>query len=110
MAKIKINLASGEITIEFTNTNDLEDQLQNIDLVKIEAMLERKKQNSIEPKELDKHDSMSTPKNAMELCTINLLKISEHGEDAIKLAVFLATSGMNREEIKKITGVTILSS
>ena len=110
MAKIKINLAGGELTIEFSDTKDLEDQIAKIDLVKIDTLFEEKKRNSKNIENSKKLDSPDTSKTVKDLGAINLLKIPEGGQDAIKLAVFLAANGMNREEIKKIIGVTILSS
>ncbi|GEM_PF-1857702 len=110
MAKIKINIDGGELTIEFSDTKDLEDQLAKIDLVKIDTLLDGKKRNLTNIENSETLDSQDTSKTVKDLGTINLLKIPEGGQDAIKLAVFLAASGMNREEIKKITGITILSS
>jgi hypothetical protein len=111
MAKLKINLSDGEVTIEFADMNDLEDQLKKIDLLKIDSLLNSKKQevtsNTENPRKAIPPDMDDIVK---ELGTINLLKISERGQDAIKMAIFLAASGMNREDIKKITGITILSS
>ena len=97
----------GELTTEFTDTADLERQLKRIDLSKIESLLDKKiytQQNEIEPEKI--HQSENLILN--ELGTINLLKISERGQDAIKLAIFLASNKMNHEDIKKITGVTLL--
>ncbi len=48
-------------------------------------------------------------KIAEELGTVNLLKISEGSHDATKLAEFLSANKRSHEDIKKITGVTILS-
>lgn len=110
MAKIKISLSGGEITIEFTDTKDLEEQLQKIDLAKIDALLDVKKQNSPNGADLKETDGKTDSKSVKELGTINLLNVSGGGQDAVKLAVFLAANGMSREEIKKITGITILSS
>lgn len=109
MAKIKVSISNGEITIEFQDTEDLEDQLEKIDLDKIDSMLERKKQSTSDAKD-QSTDANNTYKKAEHLGTVNLLRISEGGEDAVKLAVFLSASGLTRDEIKKITGVTILSS
>ncbi|MGI0047201.1 MAG: hypothetical protein ACREBB_08445 [Nitrosotalea sp.] len=109
MAKIKINLSGGELTIEFTNTKDLEDQLEKIDFLRIDSLLNTKNQKNAPVVENEK--MVDKDVNAVkELGSINILKISERGQDAVKLAIFLATNGMNREEIKKITGITILSS
>ncbi|MDE1826466.1 MAG: hypothetical protein KGH83_02610 [Thaumarchaeota archaeon] len=111
MAKVKINLSCGEITIEFTDMNDLEEQLKKMDFTKIDSLLNAKKKEDTIHAENSKNTTIPDVDNIVkELGTVNLLKISEHGQDAIKLAIFLAASGMNREEIKKITGITILSS
>jgi len=110
MVKIKINLSGGELEIEFTDTKDLEEQLEKIDLVKIDTLLNLKKQNILSHEENSKVRNHDIPKSINELGNINLLKISEGGQDAVKLAIFLATNGTSREEIKKITGITILSS
>lgn len=110
MAKIRIGLASGELTIEFADMKDLEDQLQRMDFVKIDYLLERKKRDMPHTAESDKFDIQNMPKIANDPAIISLLKISEHGEDAVKLAVFLAASGLTKEEVKKITGVALLSS
>ncbi len=108
MAKIKINMSVGEIMIEFTNTEDLENQLKNIDLSKIESMLTRKIDGHMHTKE----SRQTTPNEAQiveDLGTVNLLKVSEGGHDATKLAIFLSANKMNSEDVKKITGITILS-
>lgn len=111
MAKVKINLSVGEITIEFTDMNDLEEQLKKIDFPKIDLLLNAKKKEDTVHVENSRNITIPDVDNIIkELGTVNLLNISEHGQDAIKLAIFLAASGMNREEIKKITGITILSS
>jgi hypothetical protein len=111
MAKVKINLSGVEITIEFVDMNDLENQLKKIDLLRIDSLLNSKKQEITSDTENSrKVTSPDVDDIVKELGTVNLLKISERGQDAIKLAVFLAASGMNREDIKKITGITILSS
>ncbi|MDE1811873.1 MAG: hypothetical protein KGH86_05205 [Thaumarchaeota archaeon] len=107
MAKIKINMSVGEIMIEFTDTEDLENQLKNIDLSKIESMLTRKIDGHIHTKE--SRPATSETQIAEDLGTINLLKISEGGQDATKLAIFLSANKMNSEDVKKITGITILS-
>ncbi len=59
----------------------------------------------------EKNDAIqNVSKSLNEFGIINLLKISENGQDAVKLAIFLVTHGLSREEVKKITGITILSS
>lgn len=108
MAKIKINMSVGEIMIEFTDTEDLENQLKNIDLSKIESMLTRKIDGHLHTKE-SRPATPSETQIAEDLGTINLLKISEGGQDATKLAIFLSANKMNSEDVKKITGITILS-
>lgn len=111
MAKLKINLSGGEVTIEFVDMNDLEDQLKKIDLTRMDSLINSKKQEVTADTQNPRKTALSDVDNIVkELGTINILKISEHGQDAIKLAIFLAASGMNREDIKKITGITILSS
>ena len=112
MAKIKINLSGGDITVEFSDTKDLEEQLEKLDLAKIDALLNAKKVDAVSQIEKlkKKEDTSDVSKSLIDLGNINLLKISEKGQDAIKLAVFLAASGLSREEIKKIIGITILSS
>lgn len=106
MAKIKINLSIGEIIIEFTDTADLERQLKDMDFSQIESMLERKTNGlSDMPKKAAAADS----KVVEELGTVNLLKVSEGGQDATKLAVFLSANKMNRDDVRKITGITMLS-
>ncbi|MFZ1077633.1 MAG: hypothetical protein WAN47_09435 [Nitrosotalea sp.] len=111
MAKVKINLSCGEITIEFTDMKDLEDQLKKMDLLRIDSLLNVKKQEVTSDAENPRKVTAPDVDNiAKELGTVNLLKVSERGQDATKLAIFLAASGMSREDIKKITGVTILSS
>lgn len=109
MAVMKINVAGGEITLQFADTQDLEEQLKRLDLWKIEMMLGDKKQSApIENK--PKTDALSEiPKGAEDLGTVNLLKVSEGGNDAMKLAVFLAANGLGRDEIRKITKITLLS-
>lgn len=108
MAKIRIYIQGGEITIDFTDTKDLENQMAKIDVLKIDSLI----------KEINKNDT-PVAKNELsdrerdivnELGTVNLLRISERGKDAVKLAIFLASCGMSQEEIKKVTGITILSS
>jgi hypothetical protein len=44
MAKVKINLSMGEVTIKFVDMSDLEDQLKKIDLLRIDSLLNSKKQ------------------------------------------------------------------
>ncbi len=110
MAKIKINLDGAELTIEFSDTKDLEDQLEKIDLSKINTLLDGKKQNSCGAANAKEISSQNIPLTAKVLGAVNLLKISEGGEDAMKLAIFLSANGASNEEIKKITGITILSS
>ncbi len=111
MAKVKINLSCGEITIEFTDMKDLEDQLKKMDLHRIDSLLNIKKQEvTSDAENLRKATAPDVDIIVKELGTVNLLKISERGQDAIKMAIFLAASGMNREDVKKITGITILSS
>lgn len=106
MAKIKINLSIGEIIIEFTDTADLERQLKDLDFSQIESMLERKA-NGLAG--IPRNASPADSKVVEELGTVNLLKVSEGGQDATKLAVFLSANKMNRDDVKKITGITILS-
>ena len=100
-------MSVGEIMIEFTDTEDLENQLKNIDLSKIESMLTRKIDGHIHTKE--SRQVTSETQIVEDLGTINLLKISEGGQDATKLAIFLSANKMNSEDVKKITGITILS-
>lgn|SRR5574337_877518 len=111
MARIKISLSGGELTIEFTDTKDLEDQLEKINFTRIDTLINTKKQENLpasnKPKTTDGHGISNEVK---ELGTINLLGVSGGGQDAVKLAIFLAANGLSQEEIKKITGVTILSS
>ncbi|HJT10640.1 MAG TPA: hypothetical protein VJ771_07645 [Candidatus Nitrosotalea sp.] len=90
---------------------DFENQLEKIDLARIDNLLNAKKCDTIQHVEKsEKKDTHTDSKSITDLGIINILKISEKGQDAIKLAVFLAASGLGREEIKKITGITILSS
>ena len=108
MVKIKINMSIGELMIEFADTADLENQLKNIDLSEIESVLERKCRNQLDTKESRK----ATPNESKiveELGTVNLLKVSEGGQDATKLAIFLSANNMSHEDVKRITGITILS-
>ncbi|MGI0065859.1 MAG: hypothetical protein ACREA5_06635 [Nitrosotalea sp.] len=108
MAKIRINMSIGELMIEFSDTSDLENQLKNIDLSKIESLLTRKNWNHTHTSE----SIQITPREAQiveDLGTVNLLKISEGGQDATKLAIFLSANKMNSADVKKITGITILS-
>ncbi len=108
MAKIKINMSIGELMIEFTDTSDLENQLKNIDLSEIESLLSRK----IHCHPHTKESIHATPREIQiveELGTVNLLKVSEGGQDATKLAIFLSANKMNSEDVKKITGITIRS-
>ncbi len=94
--------------IEFTDTADLENQLKNIDLPEIESLLARK----IDCHSHKKESRSITPSEAQiveEIGTVNLLKVSEGGQDATKLAIFLSANKMNSEDVKKITGITILS-
>lgn len=101
-------MSVGEIMIEFTDTADLENQLKNIDLSEIESMLARKMNNHTHTKE----SIQITPREAQmveDLGTVNLLKVSEGGQDATKLAIFLSANKINSEDVKKITGMTILS-
>jgi hypothetical protein len=108
MATIRINMTMSEIMIEFTDTKDLERQLENIDFVKIESLLEKKihaQPSKHEPERTNQIESQIVN----DLGTVNLLKISEGGQDATKLAVFLASNKMNREDVKRITGIKLLS-
>ncbi len=101
-------MSIGELMIEFTDTSDLENQLKNIDLSEIESLLARK----IHGHPRTKESIQVTPSEAQiveELGTVNLLKVSEGGQDATKLAIFLSANKMNSEDVKKITGITILS-
>jgi hypothetical protein len=108
MVRMKINMSIGELMLEFTDTADLENQLKNIDLSEIESLLERKSMGHLGAKESTKSISSET-RIVEELGTINLLKISEGGQDATKLAIFLSANKMSREDVKRITGITILS-
>lgn len=108
MVKIKISMSIGELMIEFTDTADLENQLKNIDFSEIESLLERKANCHVDTKEPRKTASSET-KIVEELGTINLLKVSEGGQDATKLAIFLSANKMSSEDVKRITGITILS-
>lgn len=101
-------MSVGEIMIEFTDTEDLEKQLKNIDLSKIESMLTRKIDGYLHTKE-SRPATPSETQIVEDLGIINLLKISEGGQDATKLAIFLSANKMNSEDVKKITGITILS-
>ena len=108
MASVRINMAHGELMIEFTDTDDLERQLKNIDLSKVEYLLDKKihsKSNIKEPEKI----SQVTSQTVNDLGMINLLKISEGGQDATKLAIFLASNKLNHDDIKRITGITLLS-
>ena len=108
MVKIKINMPIGELMIEFTDTVDLENQLKNIDFSEIESLLERKFNGHTDTKKSTKTTTEDS-RIAEELGTINLLKVSEGGHDATKLAIFLSANKMSSEDVKKITGITILS-
>ena len=101
-------MSIGELLIEFTDTVDLENQLKNIDFPKIESLLERKVNCQAGTKE-PRQATSSEIKIVEELGTINLLKISEGGQDATKLAIFLSANKMSSEDVKRITGITILS-
>lgn len=106
---MKINVAGGEITLQFADTRDLEEQLKKLDLWKIEMLLGERKQSS-PGEDRPKADALSElPRSTEDLGTVNLLKVSEGGSDAMKLAVFLAANGLGRDEIRKITKVTLLS-
>ncbi|HEU5487761.1 MAG TPA: hypothetical protein VFV16_02955 [Candidatus Nitrosotalea sp.] len=107
MVKIKINMPIGELMIEFTDTADLENQLKNIDFSEIESLLERKSNGHTNTKESRK--TTSEARIVEELGTINLLKVSEGGHDATKLAIFLSANKISSEDVKRITGITILS-
>ena len=108
MFKIKINMSIGELMIEFTDIADLENQLKNIDFSEIESLLERKSNGHTYTKEFRKttNDDAGIVKK---LGTINLLKVSEGGHDATKLATFLSANRMSSEDVKRITSITILS-
>lgn len=110
MAKIKINVSQGEITLDFVDTDDLEQQLEKIDLGKIDALIETKTKKSSDLKTSNETWEDNAPQNVEDVGMVNLLKVSEGKSDAVKLAVFLAAAGMSRDEVKKITGITILSS
>ena len=107
MVKIKINMPIGELMIEFTDTADLENQLKNIDFSAIESLLERKFNGHADTKESKK--STSEARIVEELGTIDLLKVSEGGHDATKLAIFLSANKISSEDVKRITGIKILS-
>ena len=107
MFKIKLNLSCGELIIEFADTEDLKNQLGKIDFAKIESLFNAK--DSDEKTQTSAKVSSDDAQTVKDLGTVNLLKISERGMDAIKLAVFLASCGINKEQVRKITGVTILS-
>ena len=102
-------MSIGELLIEFTDTVDLENQLKNIDFPQIESLLERKANCQADTKEPSRQTTSSETKIVEELGTINLLKVSEGGQDATKLAIFLSANKMSSEDIKRITGITILS-
>src|SRR5574337_1749609 len=107
MATIKIKMTIGELLIEFTDIADLQKQLKNIDLSTIESMINKKthdQQNNDVPTKTGQTEIQSLD----ELGTINLLKISEGGQDATKLAIFLASNKISHEDIKRITGITLL--
>jgi hypothetical protein len=107
MVKIMINMSIGELMIEFTDTADLENQLKNIDFSEIKSLLERKSTGHTDTKESRR--TANEDRIVEELGTINLLKVSEGGHDATKLAIFLSANKMSREDVKRITGITILS-
>lgn len=100
-------MSIGELLIEFTDTVDLENQLKNIDFPKIESLLERKANCQVDTK--PRQTTASETRIVEELGTINLLKVSEGGQDATKLAIFLSANKMSSEDVKRITGITILS-
>jgi hypothetical protein len=107
MVKIKINMPIGELMIEFTDTADLENQLKNIDFSAIESLLERKFNDHVDTKECKK--TTSEARIVEELGTIDLLKVSEGGHDATKLAIFLSANKISSDDVKRITGIKILS-
>lgn len=109
MARIKISLSGAEITLDFKDTKDLEEQLGRIDLARIDLLLGGMMQH-LPSGTGSSPPSISDLPQAKEVGTVNLLKVPEGGQDAVKLAVFLASGGMDRDEIKKITNVTLLSS
>lgn len=109
MVMIKIRMAAGEMVIDFSDTKDLEDQIAKIDFEKIEKVIDSKVR-STEATKPQKASLPDIPVEGRDLGVINLLKVFEGGEDALKLAIFLAAKKLNGEEIKRITGVTILSS
>lgn len=109
MASIKIKFSDVEFMIEFTDVEDLDAQLKKIDLIKMKQILDEKIQGKILNVENSKNITMTDDSITRELGTINLLNISERGQDATKLAIFLASNGMSHEDIKKITGITLLS-
>ncbi|MDE1863490.1 MAG: hypothetical protein KGI33_11350 [Thaumarchaeota archaeon] len=111
MAKINIKLSSAEITLEFRDTEDLREQLEKIDFARIDSILSAKRVSPLQTHERPVGEGLnSIPEATKDLGTINLLRISDGGQDAVKLAVYLAANKLPREEIRKATGVTILSS
>ena len=109
MARIRINLSGSEITLDFADTKDLEEQMARIDLARIDLLLGKMKQHL--PREAGSSGTaVADMPVAMEVGTVNLLKVPDGGEDAVKLAVFLASEGLTKDEIKRITRITLLSS
>jgi hypothetical protein len=108
MASVRIAMTIGELIIEFTDTDDLERQLKNIEPSKIESLLDKKIQSKSNIKESGKISHIES-QAVNDLGTVNLLKISEGGSDATKLAIFLASNKLNHDDIKRITGITLLS-
>ena len=108
MATIKIGMAIGELVIEFTDAQDLDRQLENMDLPKIESLLYKKIHAQSNTYKSDKINHIES-QIVNDLGTVNLLKISEGGQDATRLAIFLASNKMDHEDIKRITGISLLS-
>ncbi len=109
MARIRMNLSGAEISLDFKDTKDLEDQLSRIDLGRIDMLLGTVRQHlTSEPS--PRGPAIADLPEAREVGTVNLLKVPDGGQDAVKLAVFLASEGLTKDEIKKITRVSLLSS
>lgn len=108
MFKINLKLTNGELSIKFSDMQDLENKLKNIDLERINQLLDSK--TGLDSSYMSSSsDKIFENDELKELGVINLLKVSQRGNDATKLAIFLASNGLNHEAIKKITGIKLLS-
>jgi len=105
MAQIKIKTNVGEVSIDFTDVKNLENQLQKIDFKELEKIISK----NVPTLTFTTNEVIEEFKDLYRINKsgiISLTKIPQTKGDAIKLAIFLSEQGLTTNELKIATGIS----